>query len=373
MLELPERQVDFLIVGQGIAGTLLAHFLLEDGHSVHVIDPAHPNAASRVAAGIINPITGRHFVKSWRVEELIPFAEKTYRDIEARFGIHVYHPRRLIRSMFSVRQENDWLARTADPSYTPYMKEDVDLGNYRQAVHAAHSYGEVRHAAQVDIDEVVAAYRRYLLEKGWLTPATFNYRTLPLPAGKIAAGPKDNPPPREDARRTEGVHPRQIIFCEGHWARYNPFFGYLPFKGDKGDVLIIRIPGAHFEQILKHRVFIVPMKDDQYWVGATYIKQFETEAPTPEGRSELLRRLRETLRVPFEVVEHRAAVRPTVQDRRPFLGRHPDFPQLAIFNGLGTKGTSLGPFFARQLVDYLTKNGKLDEAVDIARYEKEKA
>jgi len=373
-LDQKKRQVDFLIVGQGIAGTLLTHFLLEDGHSVHVIDPAHEYSASRVAAGLINPITGRHFVKSWRIEELIPSAEKTYRDLEAKLGIEIFHPRGLIRSMFSVRQENDWLSRTGDPSYAPYMKEEADLGDYREAVHPAHSYGEVRHAAQVNIEEVVTAYRRYLLERDLLIPSSFDYPSLSLSPEVIPEGQSRNTAggQEEEWVSYQGLLAKQVIFAEGYWAQFNPFFSYLPFKGDKGDVLIIRIPGAHFERILKHRVFLVPLKDDQYWVGATYVKEFETAKPVATGKTEMLRRLRETLRIPFEIVEHRAAVRPTVKDRRPFLGRHPDFPQLAIFNGLGTKGTSLGPFFARQLINHLTKNDTLDEAVNIARYEKEK-
>jgi glycine oxidase len=142
----------------------------------------------------------------------------------------------------------------------------------------------------------------------------------------------------------------------------------LPFQGDKGDALIVRIPGVHFDKIIKHKVFIVPLEEDRYWIGATYVRQFDTEAPTEAGRRELIRRLRATLKVPFEVVEHRAAVRPTVRDRRPFLGVHPQFPQLAIFNGLGTKGASLGPFFARRMVDFLTKNEQLEAAVNIERF-----
>lgn len=348
------RQVDFLIIGQGIAGTLLTHFLLQDGYRVQVIDPAHPHSASRVAAGIINPITGRRFIKSWKIEELLPFARQTYRDIEKQLDIEIFHERGLIRSIFNVRQENDWMTRTGDPAYAGYVKEPPELGAYRSRIEAAHGYGEVRQAAQVDLEKVIDAYRRYLDDRECLRADSFRHEEMKIEQEQVLY---------------EDISARRVVFCEGYWGAFNPFFNYLPFKGDKGDALIVRIPGIHFKKIIKHKVFIVPIEEDRYWIGATYIKQFDTEAPTEVGRREMLRRLQATLKVPFEVIEHRAAVRPTVRDRRPFLGVHPAFDRLAIFNGLGTKGTSLGPLFARHLADFLTRDTPLEEAVNIKRFE----
>ncbi|MEL7021711.1 MAG: hypothetical protein AAGK47_08885, partial [Bacteroidota bacterium] len=60
--------------------------------------------------------------------------------------------------------------------------------------------------------------------------------------------------------------------------------------------------------------------------------------------------------------------RPTVKDRRPFLGKHPDFSRLAIFNGLGTKGASLGPYFAQQMTNHLLQQTALEPDVDITRF-----
>lgn len=345
---------EYLLVGQGLAGTLLAHFLLAAGRDVHLIDPGYPSAASRVAAGIINPITGRRYVKSWRIEELIPFARTTYRELETQFGLSIYHEQPLIRAMFQMQEENDWLSRTGDPAYAPYMADRVDLGAYAGHLEPARAYGEVRQAAQVDIGELIEAYRIFFRESGRLTETPFQYDRLQL---------------TENGVRYGDLTAGQIVFCEGYWAKNNPYFSYLPLKGDKGDVLLVRFPGIAFDRLLKHRVFIVPLKNEQYWIGATYINQFTDPAPLPEGREEMLRRLRATLRLPVEVDAHLAAVRPTVSDRRPLLGRHPQYPQLVIFNGLGTKGTSLGPFFAHQLTRHLVDQQPLDPEVDIRRFE----
>lgn len=349
-----ERPIDFLIVGQGIAGTLLAHFLESEGQSVRVVDDGYQRSASRVAAGIINPVTGRRFIKSWRIDELAPFARQTYRRLEDLLGISVYHEKPLIRSIFSIGEENDWIARTGDPAYGAYLQDRAKLETYQAKIVAARDYGEVLQAAQVNLTALIEAYRGRLRAGGQLVVGAFDFKGLVLSSGTAAY---------------RGHHFRQVVFCEGIRANANPFFNYLPFKGDKGEVLIVRIPGARFEKILKHRVFIVPLEDDLYWIGATYVHQFVDDLPTAEGRETLEDRLRATLTIPFKVVEQRAAIRPTVKDRRPFLGCHPEFPQLAIFNGLGTKGTSLGPFWAHHLTQFLVNNAALDPEVDIRRFE----
>ncbi len=346
--------IDFLIVGQGIAGTLLAYFLELKGQTVRVVDDGYERSASRVAAGIVNPITGRRFIKSWRIDELIPFARQTYRALEDLLGISIYHEQPLIRSIFTIAEENDWISRTADPSYDAYLEEYAELGSYAGRLIPARSYGAVRQAAQVDLPLLLAAYRDRLQTKGALIDEGFDHQRMTLTAAGAAY---------------EGLHFQRVVFCEGYRALENPFFNYLPFKGDKGEVLIVRIPGLRFDRIIKHRVFIVPLPDDRYWVGATYVHRYQDDRPTPEGRQTLEEKLRSTLQVPFEIVEHRAAVRPTVKDRRPFLGNHLKYPQLSIFNGLGTKGSSLGPLWAHHLAAFLVDGAALDPEVSIRRFE----
>lgn len=349
-----EQVVDYLIVGQGLAGTLLAHFLLNAGVNIKVVDNSHSGAASTVAAGIINPITGRRFVKSWKVDELIPFARETYQELENILGQQLFKERAIIRTLFNNREENDWIARTGESAYQPYMAEAPDLGDYASKTEPAFGYGEVLGGAQVDVAGLVEGFREYLIELESYEAATFDYDQLVVAPDEI---------------RYQGERFGAVVFCEGHRANDNPFFNYLPFGGTKGEVLIVRIPNGQFEKLLKHRVFIVPIGSDQYWIGATYDWKYDKEGPSSEGRAFLQERLEDLLKVPFEIIEHKAAVRPTVKDRRPFLGRHPKLDKMAIFNGLGTKGASLGPFWARHMADFLTKNVKLDPTVAISRFD----
>lgn len=347
------REVDFLIVGQGIAGSVLAYLLEQRGCSLLIIDQAEQTAATEVAAGIINPLTGRRYVRSWRIADLLPFARRLYRELEVEVGRPLYFEPPLYRTLFNPGEENDWLARAGDTAYAPYLTDPVH--ELPTPTVPAYAYGRVREAARVDIATLRLALReRWAAREQWL-----NHRFDP------SALRLEN----DTARYGEEILARQIVFCEGWRGAQNPYFQYLPFQGNKGEVLLIEAEGPPIDLILKHRLFIVPLGDNRYWVGATSENRFSTEAPTEAGRLYLQDRLAQVLTIPYRVLAHRAAVRPTVRDRRPFLGRHPDFPQLAIFNGLGTKGASLAPFWADHLAAYLLgERDALDAEVDIRRF-----
>ena len=343
----------YLIVGQGVAGTVLTHFLRKRGAPIVVIDRGHKGASSRVAAGLINPVTGRRYVKSWRIEQLLPFARETYRELEAMFGIDLYRERRILRALGSVREQNDWLARCADPAYQPYLQEEADLGNYRDTISLADGYGEVKGGAQVDIRRLITEYRSILSSKGCLREEEFRYDEVRF----------------EPCLHYGSLRVKAIIFCEGHRAKENPFFNYLPFHGDKGEVLIVKMKEAGYEKCLKDGIFITPLGGDLYWIGATYERRYASEEPSAGGKAYLQEALSRLVKVPFEIVRHEAAVRPTVRDRRPFLGAHPRLPGLYLFNGMGTKGTSLAPYWADRFCDYLLEEKSLDIEVDILRFE----
>lgn len=341
-------------MGQGLAGTLLTLFLRRAGKSVRVIDNRHRGAASMVAAGIINPVTGRRFVKTWRADELIPTAVETYRSLEAELGITFFHERNIIRSIFNPGEENDWSARAQDEAYSKYILEKADTAFLKNKTNPVFGYGEVTNSYQTEIGKMLKAFRRQLEAEGTLTEEEFDFKNLKI----------------EDSQASyKEFKANKIVFCEGAAARQNPYFSYLPFGGSKGEVLIARIPNADFEKLYKYRIFLVPLSEkDTYWVGSMYAWQFEDDQPTEAGRTYLINRLQDVLTIPWEIIEHKAAVRPTVKDRRPFLGIHPEFKSLAIFNGLGTKGASLGPFFAKQMAMHLLKNTKIDPEVNIERY-----
>ncbi len=345
--------LDYLIVGQGIAGSLLTWFLQQEGFAVAIIDDSRPNASSRVAAGLINPITGRRFVKSWRIDELLPFAQETYQRLEVQLGVKIYHSFDIVRAIYTLQEENLWLERCADPLYQPYVLDTAPLGTLAEYIVPARAFGLVKGGARVALPELLGALAQRWMAQGVLLQAPFDFSQLRLERSYIEYGP---------------LRARHIVFCGGFRDKYNPLFPAFPLVGDKGEVFVVRFQGNPvFERILKHKVFIIPLEGDTYWIGANYARRFDHELPTETGYEWLTGQLRQSLSCPFEVIAHHAAVRPTVPDRRPLMGQHPDHLNVFIFNGLGTKGASLGPFWAHHFVQHLAGRTALDEAVQWRR------
>ncbi len=346
---------DYIIVGQGVTGSLLAYFLLKHDKDILVIDNDYKRAASKIAAGIINPITGRRFVKSWMFDTLLPFAEKTYIDIEQLLGITFFYKKNIIRILQNPREENDWKMRMLIPSYSKYNCKKVDLGNYIQATEQGYSTIELKETAQVQLPIFIKNYRQYLLKNGLLQSECFEYDRLEINVDNVQY--KNN-------------IAKKIIFCEGRHGKQNPYFNYLPFEPAKGERLLVEIPNANFKKMYKNGVYIVPVEKDIYWIGSTNQHHSTDDIPTKESELFLRKRLEKILKKPFKIINHEASIRPTIKDRRPLLGLHPNYPVLGILNGMGTKGASLAPFFANQMSNFLEGYSDLNKEVDISRVDK---
>jgi glycine/D-amino acid oxidase-like deaminating enzyme len=336
-------RIDYLIIGQGLAGTLIGYRLERAGHRVDYLDAPRQTAASSVAAGIVNPITGRRFVKSWRIDELLPEARSLYGELEGELGVKLWYDLPLVRTLFNRGEQNDWLARSADAGYEDYLDDRPELGRLPELTQPAFAYAGVRHSARVDVAALVSKFRKRLLHQGRLREEEVDYTNLP-----------------RDYER--------IIFCEGWRARFNPFFSYLPHGGNQGDVLIIKTEAPPLDRLYKHRVFLVPLADGTYWVGATSSNDLSETGPRAASHDFLRQRLDEVLSVAYEIVDHRAAVRPTVRDRRMIIGAHPQVGNYYIFNGLGTKGASLAPLGSRWLMELLETDSPVPEEVSIDRW-----
>ena len=349
------NEYDYIIVGQGIGGTLLSWFLKKRDKTFLIIDNQHHQAASKIAAGIINPITGRKYVKSWRIEEFLPFANQTYADLSEYLSIPIARPKNIYRGLYSIKDENTWETRKLDPIAGKYIINQPDTSEYEGKINGILSYGALRDSLQVKLGDLIESYRSRLNEERLILEEKFDFEQLIF---------------EEDGVRYKNITAKSVLFAEGYQAQFNPYFNYLPFEPAKGDVLLIKIEGHPFENILRHKIFIAPIDECHYWVGSDYRWTFEDDRPNPLKKAEMVEKLNEILNVPYEIVSHVAGIRPCVKGRRPFLGKHPEIPKLAIFNGLGTKGASLGPFWANHFIDHLENSSDLDPEVDIRRFEK---
>lgn len=339
------KHVDHIIVGQGLAGSILSVLLQRAGRSVLLIDQGHDRSSSVVAAGTINPITGRQYVKSWRIDDLLPVAVDFYRSLGEELGITAIEKKNILRVLFTPEDENTWLSRSADPLAAQYIVDPADASSCDGLIKAAPAYGELQHCYQVKLPALLHAIRERLSREGRLLTEVFDHAKLDWGETGIQYG---------------AISAESIVFCEGHGVVANPLFNHIPWEPVKGEVLIIRLAGRPFSKVVRHRIFITHLQDDLYWVGAGYNKKFEDHLPTPVERARLLAELDAILDMPFEVVDHWAGIRPAVMGRRPVVGPHPHYPGIYIFNGLGTKGSSLGPYFGQELVNHMIHGHDLD-------------
>lgn len=353
-----QQPIDYLIVGQGLAGTFFAHELDKRGHTFLVIDNGQDNA-SKTAAGIYNPVVLKRFTPVWQAREQITLAKKTLADLSELLGVVLDYPLPVWRVFHHDNERATWLKKAKNPSLLGLLSPRL-ITTSPPAVQVPFGCGQVNLSGKVDIKALLQSYRLWLLKTQRLITDEFQYDQLNLGEDKVSY---------------QGIEAQKLVFCEGYGLKHNPFFSALPLSGNKGEVLQIQVPTLELPAVIKSGIFVMPLSGanshqakSNFFVGATYDWHDKTAQPTAKAKAYLLEKLSQLLQTQLTVTEHRAAIRPTVDDRRPLLGQHRRYPPLYLLNGLGTRGVMLGPMMATLLYDFIEKNQPLPEAVDIKRF-----
>ncbi len=344
-----------IIVGQGIAGTLISYALLSRGQSVYVIDKPQAYAASKAAAGLINPITGRFYTKSWMIDDLLPAAIKMYESLEEMLEMQYWFPGDIYRTLHNVKQCNDWSARLLQAPYQDYAKAATHVGPYSGRVSIGEGVALISGGGRVEVAKLNQAYRAYLLSSDSFSEEIFDYDQLLYNDTQVRYG---------------DVTADYIVFAEGAGVLKNRLFKHLPLRPAKGEAVHIKCEDISEKQdILKHMQYLVPTESSNtFWSGGGFKWQYKTEEPTEEWKEKQTTELTEFIDARYDIVKHLAGVRPCVKDRKPLIGRHPTHSKVYLFNGLGTKGTSLGPYFAEMLAEHILHRGSIIPEVDLNRF-----
>jgi glycine oxidase len=343
-------EIDFLLIGQGLAGTALAYRLEQAGKKVVLLDQPEKNISSRVAAGLYNPVTGKKMVKSWIAEKLFPELESFYEELEAVLDRKFLIKKKIYRPFLSIEEQNEWMGHSSDPLIHLFIEKIYTESQFQEL---KDPYGGVllKKSGWLDIKTYLDDMGNYFGERLKIEP--FEERLLQ----KTDAG-----------WQYKDLFFQGIIFCNGLGARNSRFFDFLPFAPVKGEILEVEQDFSP-EWIINRGVFRVPLEPGVFRVGSTYTWHDLDVGPTESAKNELINKLENLIHTPVKNIRsHRHGIRPATRDRKPFLGKHPKEDGVYIFNGFGAKGVSLIPYFSAMMRDFLVQNRPLDSEVDIKRY-----
>lgn len=343
--------IDYLIVGCGLAGISFSEIALQNNKSIIVFNN-DSQKSSRIAGGLYNPVILKRFSKVWQAQEQLKKVVDFYGELEKKLKIKINFRMPIFRKFFSVEEQNDWFIAADKVALTPFLSTEISNKKYKNFP-SPFGYGEVLQTGYIDIVTLLNSYKDYLLSIHSFNEMSFDYALLEI---------------RENFVQYKDIKAKHILFAEGFGMLSNPLFKHLPLDGTKGELIIIKTSDLDLDIIVKTSVFVLPLGNDLYKIGATYNWKDKTSSPTENGKAELIEKIKELIKCDFEVVEHLAAVRPTVKDRRPLVGTHPLHKNVHLLNGLGTRGVMLGPSMAEALYDYIEFQEPLDKEVNMDRF-----
>ncbi len=346
-----------LIVGGGLAGTTLAFRLWQNQKSFVLMDTGAGKLSSAVASGLINPVVVKHFGLSWMAKRLVPEAVKMYQNLEEITSSKFFHPLNIFRSFHQPEDILLWNRRRNEEDNTRFFMEEAPAPPLTLSPFGG---GIIKNAARVDVEVFMQKTRKFLLDKNLLRSEKFDYTNLQQPS------------------QSEWLYMdekfERVVFCQGIQSAENPWFQWLPVNPLKGQLLKVNHPFLSNQQAISRKIFILPQGGQSFKVGATYEHSRE-EGNTREGIEQLTSGFKELIRgeeedAGFEITETYYGFRPTIPDRRPVLGEHPINKGLYVFNGLGSKGYMLAPWFSEHLYNHIFEGKPLMEEVSVLRYAK---
>lgn len=348
------NMLDYIIVGFGLAGMSFAEQLRKQNKSFIVIDKG-TETSSLVAGGMYNPVILKRFTLSWDAKEQLDYAIPFYQEIGKLLKQDFLMSFSVRRIFSSIEEQNTWALATDKPTLRYFLNPKL-IPNTNSKVKAYYQYGEVLHAGRLLVANLLEFYSSFLTDDNLLVRDEFNYNQLNH---------------SEDYVVYNNIKAKSIVFAEGFGLKDNPFFNRLPLVGNKGETLVIHAPELELTDIVKSGIFLIPLPEkDHYFVGATYNRIDKTWASTLVGKQELLEKLSSVIDCSYTVVSQSAGIRPTVGDRRPLLGRHTNFKNYYVLNGMGTRGVMVAPIMSEQLFQFIENNIPLSEEVDVNRFKK---
>jgi len=334
-----------------LAGISFCELLKANNKSFIVFDN-QSQRSSLVAGGLYNPVILKRFTSVWKSEEQLEIALPMYTKLEKQLKKKLDFKIPVLRRFASTEEQNNWFIASDKPILNKYLSPEI-VRNNNPYIDAPFGLGKVLNTGRIDTQVLVSSCRENLLNESKLIEEGFNYNSLIVEGMPF---------------QYKNIKSKNIVFSEGYGVKENPFFNALPLKQSKGELLIISSPELKLDYVLKSDIFVLPLGEDLYRVGATYEWEDDTNKITQKAREELEFKLKKVIKCPFKVVNQIAGVRPTVVDRRPLVGQHKHIKNMYVLNGLGTRGVMIGPYVANELYDFIERGKPLDNEINIERF-----
>lgn len=341
---------DYIIVGLGIAGITLCEQLQNNGKSFVVIDNGAEGSTAK-SGGVFNPTVLKRFTAAWNASAFYPVAVNYYKTLSGKLGKDFFVETPIFRIFKSVEEQNNWSVACDKKELQQFLSSEF-IKNTDPAVNAPFGFGKVLGTAQIQTDILLSEYRNLLLKANSLLAEVFQYKDVFHKENRVVY---------------KNISAKKIIFAEGAQAVENPFFPKHTLIGNKGEYLIIKAPELKLKVLLKGPVYVIPLGNDQYKVGATYSRDDYSINATNEAKEEILSKLKTVINCPFQLIGHTVGVRPTTKDHRPLLGSLKENPNLIYFNGLGSRGFLMAPLLSEILFNYLENDTAVPKEMDILR------
>ena len=347
-----ETTIDYIIIGAGIAGTSLALELHKRNQKLLIIDQFKENSSSRVAAGMLSPIVPRNVQKTWKCFEIFPNVYDYYREWENTLNEKFIYQIPGLQIHKNPSHTRNWRKRSKERGFDILLKDiPVEENNYPVELPYGGSLNLL--SGRLDVQKFMDSAHEYLKSKGHIFKnELFNYTHVIERPNYV----------EYDNYRVKG-----IIFCEGYGVRKNPWYSIIPLNPSSGDLFTYEIKGLDPSYIYKMKEWIIPTGNDQWLAGSTYHFENDDESIYQDDAEKMLQQFKEWVKQPISIINHKKGVRPTVHGRRPFLGSRNDHPRLFVYNGLGSKGSSLVSYFSPKYAEHLTKGIEIIEDVDVNR------
>jgi len=352
------QTTDYIIVGLGIAGITFCE-QLEKHNKRFVVFDSGETTSTLVSAGLINPVVLKRFTPVWNAKHHIDSSLSFYKELSRKFSVSLLNETPMFRIFKSIEEQNNWMVASDKIELSSFLHPEI-IKNENTEINAPFGFGKVLQTGIINTSLLISTYKDYLQKEGKLLREVFDYNKLQEFDGKI---------------NYKGIVAKKIIFSEGASVRHNPYFPPPPKSGtkhllipNKGEYITIKAPELQLKGMIKSSLFIIPLGDDLYKVGATYSREDHTINITQDAREELVSKLAKIINCSFEVVDHVAGIRPTTRDRRPFLGALKESGNKVFFNGLGTRGITSAPSLAKELYLNIENGEKLNKELDISRY-----